>query len=325
MKDTAYLSVSARIRAMENHLLTPERMERILRAREDRAVERILTECGYPAFDVTSAAAMDAVIRAAREELFEGLKELPNQALVELFRIQYDYHNLKALLKGSFEDVKHILVNQGRVDGSALAEGLREGEPLPGRLGEAAEEGREVLHTTRDPQLMEIALDRWCFRELLETAERAQSDFLLGYVRLLIDSANLRTLVRWLRMGRSPRFLSEVLAEGGEIPTEEILAISAESGAGLAQRWASTPLDKAAESGAEAIKGGSLVEFERLCDNGVKGYLTSARFIPFGEGPVLSYLAARETEFTNLRILLLGRRMGLEERVVRSRLRESCV
>ena len=323
MKDTAYLSVSARIRAMENHLLTPERMERILRARDDRAVERILTECGYPAFDVTSAAAMDAVIRAAREELFEGLKALPNQAMVELFRIQYDYHNLKALLKGSLEDVKHILMDQGRVDGRALAEGLREGEPRPGRLGEAAEEGREVLRATRDPQLMEIALDRWYFRELLETAERAQSDFLLGYVRLLIDSANLRTLVRWLRTGRSPRFLSEVLAEGGEISAREILAALAGDG-GLARLWAATPLKEAAESGAEALKGGSLAEFERLCDNGVKGYLTSARFIPFGEGPVLSYLAARETEFTNLRILLQGRRMGLEERVIRSRLRESC-
>ena len=324
MKDTAYLSVSARIRAMENHLLTPERMERILRARDDREVERILAECGYPAFDVTSAAAIDAVIQAAREELFEGLKALPNQAMVELFRIQYDYHNLKALLKGSLEDVKHILMDQGRVDGRALAEGLREGEPLPGRLGEAAEEGREVLHTTRDPQLMEIALDRWYFRELLETAERAQSDFLLGYVHLLIDSANLRTLVRWLRMGRSPRFLSEVLAEGGEISAREILVALAGDG-GLARLWASTPLKEAAESGAEALKGGSLAEFERLCDNGVKGYLTSARFIPFGEGPVLSYLAARETEFTNLRILLQGRRMGLEERVIRSRLRESCV
>ena len=325
MRDTAYLALSARIRAMENQLLTPGRMEQILQAGEDQEVERILTECGYPAFNVSSAGAVDAAIQAARKELFDELKELPNQALVELFRIKYDYHNLKALLKGGFEDVKHILVDQGRVDGSLLAEGLREGGSLPGRLAEAGEEGREVLHTTRDPQLMEIVLDRWYYRELLETAEGSQSGFLLGYVRLVIDSANLRALVRSLRMGESPQFLAPVLVEGGEIPTEEILTISAEGGAGLAQRWASTPLDKAAESGAEALKGGALTEFETRCDNAVSGYLSDARLIPFGEEPVLAYIAARETEFTNLRILLLGRSMNLEADVIRSRLRESCV
>ena len=100
---------------------------------------------------------------------------------------------------------------------------------------------------------------------------------------------------------------------------------SAEGGAGLAERWASTPLGQAAESGAEALKGGALTEFEKRCDNAVSAYLSDARFIPFGEEPVLAYLAAREAEFTNLRILLLGRSMGLEGSVIRSRLRESCV
>ena len=84
-------------------------------------------------------------------------------------------------------------------------------------------------------------------------------------------------------------------------------------------------MEQAAESGAEALQGGALTEFEKRCDNAVSAYLSSARFIPFGEEPVLAYLATRETEFTNLRILLLGRSMGLEGSVIRSRLRENCV
>ena len=36
IKDTDYLSISARIRAMENHLLTKERMERMLRPEATR-------------------------------------------------------------------------------------------------------------------------------------------------------------------------------------------------------------------------------------------------------------------------------------------------
>lgn len=36
--------------------------------------------------------------------------------------------------------------------------------------------------------------------------------------------------------------------------------------------------------------------------------------IPFGEAPLLAYLAARETEYTNIRILLMGRAAGLSRR-----------
>ena len=68
-----------------------------------------------------------------------------------------------------------------------------------------------------------------------------------------------------------------------------------------------------------------MTEFEKLCDDAVGDYLAGAQFVPFGEAPLLGYLAARETEYTNLRILLLGRSTGLPADVIRSRLRASYV
>ena len=47
--------------------------------------------------------------------------------------------------------------------------------------------------------------------------------------------------------------------------------------------------------------------------------------IPFGEAPLLAYLAARETEYTNIRILLMGRAAGIDPAVIRTRLRASYV
>ena len=41
--------------------------------------------------------------------------------------------------------------------------------------------------------------------------------------------------------------------------------------------------------------------------------------------PLVGYLAARETEYTNLRILLMGRNTGLPADVIRARLRQSYV
>ena len=48
IKDIDYLSISTRIRAMENRLLTRERMDRMIDARENGEAMKILTECGYP-------------------------------------------------------------------------------------------------------------------------------------------------------------------------------------------------------------------------------------------------------------------------------------
>lgn len=59
IKDTDYLAISARVRAMETTLLTAERMERLLEARSDEEVSKLLQDCGYPELDAARPEAMD--------------------------------------------------------------------------------------------------------------------------------------------------------------------------------------------------------------------------------------------------------------------------
>ena len=67
IKDTDYLVISARIKAMESTLLTRERMEQLLDARGEEEVQKILQDCGYPELDAADPEAMDAALAAARE------------------------------------------------------------------------------------------------------------------------------------------------------------------------------------------------------------------------------------------------------------------
>ena len=48
IKDTDYLAISARIKAMETTLLTRERMEQVLEAKTDDEALKLLQESGYP-------------------------------------------------------------------------------------------------------------------------------------------------------------------------------------------------------------------------------------------------------------------------------------
>lgn len=326
IKDTDYLVISARIRAMESGLLTGERMEQILAARSDEEVVKLLQEGGYPTMSLESPEAMDAAITAAREETLQDLGDsAPDKQYLDIFKLKYDYHNAKAILKAQAMDVDpdHMLADLGRVPAAELKEAIigGDGNQLPHLLAAAIAEAKEVLETTRDPQLGDIVLDRWMSRDEMETAEATGSEFLRGYVRVLIDAANLRSLVRTLRMGKNAAFLEGVLFSGGTVDESEILTVAGNNGGGIAELYASTELKDAAQAGADALKGGPLTKFEKLCDDAVSGYLSGAQMVAFGEAPLIGYLAARETEYTNLRILLMGRAAGLDPETIRARLR----
>ena len=330
IKDTDYLAISARIKAMETGLLTRERMEQVLEARSDEEAVKILQECGYPELDARSPEAMDAALSAAREATLSDLLDgAPDPRYIDIFKLKYDYHNIKAVLKAQAMNTSpdSMLMDMGRVPAAVLKEAVLTGrlDELPEGLAAAAAEAKEVLDSTRDPQLSDIALDRRCYEEEMSVAEETGSAFLAGYVRIQIDAANLRALVRTLRMGKSGGFLKTVLLDGGDVGADAILAVGNAGGSGLAELYAPTPLHTAAEAGAEALRGGALTAFEKLCDDAVGDYLAGAQFVPFGEAPLLGYLAARETEYTNIRILLMGRGAGLPADVIRSRLRNSYV
>ena len=330
IKDTDYLAISARVRAMETTLLTAERMERLLEARSDEEVSKLLQDCGYPELDAARPEAMDAALSQAREELLTDLGDgAPDPRYIDIFKLKYDYHNAKAILKAAAMGTSpdRMLMDMGRIGAAELKTAVESGEldKLPGALPAAVAEAKSVLDTTRDPQLSDIVLDRWMYADMAALAEDTNSDFLRGYVAVQIDAANLRALVRTIRMGKSPEFLRAVLIEGGEIPTDGILTLSANHGSGMSEVYGPTRFAAAAEAGTEALRGGALTNFEKLCDDAVGDYLSGAQYVPFGEAPLVGYLAARETEYTNLRILLMGRGAGLPADVIRSRLRASYV
>lgn len=330
IKDSEYLTLATRVHAMEGSLLSRERMERVLDARSDEEAVKVLGECGYREPPQLTPESVEAMLSQRREAVFRDLAgAMPDPRLLDLFRAKQDYHNLKTLLKAEAlgGDFDRLLVDTGRVDPKEMKEklaGVRRGS-LPEPLEQAAKQGREVLGATGDPQRLDFCLDRACFAELAALARGVGSDYLMGYVALQIDVANLRCLVRSLRMKKPADFLKGVLFEGGSVSLSRILAVAQADGAGLAELYTSTPLRSCAELGAAAVRGGGLTALEKECDNCLTRYLAGAKQIPFGEAPVIGYLAAVEGELTNLRILLSGRMAGLEPAKIRERLRESYV
>ena len=299
MNKEAYLCLSAMLRAREPRMLTADRAARMLEASGFEESVKLLADCGY-----------------------EDLSGLPDKALVELFRLKYDYHNAKAVLKGEAMGVDplRLMSSCGRIAPEKLKSAYDEerSSELPPALGAAMVEAGGTLARTANPQLADFELDQAYFAEMKAIAAKLDNPFLTDYVKLLIDAANLKSAVRTARMHKSADFLSSVLVKGGT----DIDRIAAADGEGLAAIFAHTPLEKAAAAGAEAVAGGSMTAFELACDNAVNDYIRSAKLISYGPEVVAAYIAAVENEITAVRMILTGSLAGVSAETIRERLRD---
>lgn len=328
-RDTDYLFISAYLRSRERNLLTAARMERMIEAGSASDAAKVLQEIGYGEFPAESERELGAVLAREREALFQDLyRYVPDKSVVDVFKVKYDYHNLKAMLKAQAmkTDGRRLLMDAGRVSAETMAKAISEGsyDLLPEPLRSAAEEAFEVLSATGDPQRADFVLDRAYFTEMLAAAEATGSGLLKDYVRAQIDSANLRSVVRTLRMKGSSELLKKVVFfEGGSVPAVDILAGAL--GGDVEGLFRSSHMRHAAQLGAEAARGGDLTKFEKACDDAVTSVAAKAKGVPFGVEAVIGYLVAKEIEFTSVRVILSGHLAGIGAETIRERLREAYV
>ena len=61
------------------------------------------------------------------------------------------------------------------------------------------------------------------------------------------------------------------------------------------------------------------------CDDALLRYHKGAKYVAFGEAPLIGYLAAIEAELTAVRTIVAGRLAGLGAEMITERLRETYV
>ena len=327
-KKEDYLFLSAMLRARESKMLKRSKAEAMLDASSFAEAARSVADCGYKDMSAMNAKEIEKTLNERRAEEFADLgKMAPNEDVVDVFRTKYDYHNVKTLLKSEAENVDRsdLISDSGRIPVEKLTEAIREDQyvGVPSILGDAIKEAKSVLARTGNPQLADFILDRAYFQELDGFATELNSDFLKGYIQVMIDSANLRSAVRTLRMHKDADFLKTAFIPGGTVDEARLSSVAfSGNGEGLAQLFNTGTLSKAAALGAAAATGGTMTEFERACDDAVTAYLKGSGLVAYGEEPVITYLAKLESEITTIRMILTGRLAGIDPQVIRERLRD---
>lgn len=332
IKDTDYLFSTARVRSIEKNMLTRERAEKMIDAKTTEDAIKVLDDISYGyGNEVVDSNDYEKLLTEEHKKTYDFITSVaPELNFFNMFLYPYDYHNLKVIMKSEYLgiDASDILVDTGSVDLKTLIFSVKEREfsELTENMGKALKEIIETFPKTNDPQIIDIILDRYCYDEMLGSAEITKSNFIIDYVKMQIDAINLKTYVRLKRMNKSWDFFTKVFLNGGKIHEQVFIKNYDEPFEKFAEQLSAYGFKEIFLEGTEALENtGMFTKMEKLLDNKLIEHVKQAKYVPFGIEPLAGYLIAKDNEIKIARIILAGKLAGISPELIRERLRETYV
>ncbi|MDR2939202.1 MAG: V-type ATP synthase subunit C [Clostridiales bacterium] len=330
MNQSDYADYAGYIRVLEKKLLPGESINKIADAPSLQESIRIASQNGgYDFSSLKYPEDFESVLINELKRIYKtGFEICVNKDIVKALSIKHDYNNLKMAIKS------HLL-NSGQPsysyatdvnpdDFSKLFADKEDLSQIPPYIKEAFKKAMDVYEKTKDPQSVSIALDKEMFTQMVDLAEKLNSELITDYVRASVDSYNLKALIRCMSLKKDLSFLNTVLIEGGKISKKEISDYFNKPNDYISNKlfykYMGQPL-KAGVDNFQVTK--SLSLFEKLLDDYLVTLLKKVKYIPFGPELIFAYIANKENEIRQLRIIFTGKRSGIPAEKLKERLREN--
>ena len=320
----------SRIWVFETRLLDRTKIERMIEAPSAEEALKILNETEYS--NILSKAKRvndyENILSYELKRIYELMYELcPVKDVVDLMSVKYRYHNLKVLLKGKFlsKDLSNLLIDLGIEDLKELKSiiDLDNFDDLKGYTKKAVIEVLKDFEENKDPQKIDIIVDRYMFDEMKDIKKKLDYKFTDKLVLATIDLTNIRTLIRLKKQGQGREFAAKVLISGGAIDKDTLISIINETPENIITKLSTTIYSDIIKEGIESFKeSNSASLLEKLSDNYIMDLMKSGKLVTFGPERILSYIYAKETEIKIIRIIMVGKLNNIAEEVIRERLRD---
>ncbi len=327
MAQNYYYAVS-RIKTLENELLTPGIVLRMLEAENGEESLKFLSETGYRQFlgEVPNVRDFEKILSMGMEDTFYTIDQSTgNKAISKIFRMRHDFNNLKIYLKSHFLGEEHteILSPYGTIDLKSLKAAIdKDFSQVTKEIEAATVSAFQDFETNNNPQNIDLIVDKMMYRAILEAVSALKMPFFKRYFRTEVDMINLKTFVRVRRMGGDGAFYGETFIEGGFLGVKDFQRFFAESYPQIADILTFSQYGKLSETIRAFGDNGSLTELEKGIDNYLISVVNEGKRAPFGEGPILSYIKAKENENKAIRIIMVGKLNNIPTDMIKGRLRD---
>lgn len=333
----AYGYAVARIRAMEQRLLDPGLLQRMIDAEDFASIIKILGETSY-SFSVSAqmhASDFDKVLEEVLHEIYEEIRAfVPDKDLVDIMRLQYDFHNVKVLLKSTF-NVRtggkkrwDLLTSLGSLPLDGLIANIESEEYrlLPYGLNTLLPACVSLWEQNRDVLEVERLVDKKMYEVMLEKAQALAMPGLLSWVRMRIDGENIRSLLRLKRLGFDAIKALPFLHEGGSIDVNTLAPLVTEPFETWGRALEFSDLGGMLGSiESKASFSELILSLERALDEKYLEKIASGRYSSSAPENIPAYLWTKEMEIKNLRVITVSKRNRGDCESLRGLVRNVCI
>jgi vacuolar-type H+-ATPase subunit C/Vma6 len=347
---------NARLRAMKSRLLSSRELDALAETGSIQGLIAALTDTAYCRSieaALTRTSGLACIVEALRLDIIYTLGKIrafySGQAgeMVSIVLRTYDLHNLKAILRGlaknvASDEIRSVLVPVGELKQGVLAELAGASDPrvaidLMASMGLPYAQPLLKLRVEQPGAgipAMELALERWMFREAVQYLqhERQDGEPLLSAIQLEADLENLLTVLRFVQSPEERKVLRDwlhsedldLLFVGPGKLTFELLDLAGNQDTidAAVQTLAGTPYEPPLRAGLQAYAHSPLLsEFEKQFKRFRLAWM-SKQIIrdPLGIGVLLGYSALKTNEVSNIRWIAQGFSLGLNTNALRAEL-----
>ncbi|OAT86991.1 V-type ATP synthase subunit C [Candidatus Arthromitus sp. SFB-turkey] len=333
MVEKLYLDIIPKIRVYEKRLIDNVKFNRMLDLENIDEVLKFLSETVYGEniSDDINIYNYEQVLSLEFGRLFKSLKDIfDNKELINIFLKKYKYNNIKLMLKAKLlnVDLGDILFNIEDFDNEFIYTAIETENysSLPDEIGDLVKKTLKDFEENKDPQRIDILIDKIMFGELLKESKNISSDFLTKYIQILIDVFNVKTLFRIKNLNLNRALFDDVIVSGGNIALSNLKMIFSEPKENILNRFSMTNMYKYVKEGLENyVNNDDLNILDKELDDYLMEYLKNAKIITTGLAPIIGYINAKENEIKNIRIVLVGKINNVDSDSIKRRLRKNYV
>ncbi|AEF96176.1 V-type ATP synthase subunit C [Methanotorris igneus] len=336
---------NARIRSMEARLLSEDKLNELIEAGGINELIGFLDDTEYGPYisevmnELNDPIAIEKALNMHLADVYQTLSNIsPDEAkkTLNLLAKKFDIKNIKTLLRAKFvglneEETFKLLIPLGTIPVNKLRElsetksvdevvsGLEGTEYAP-----VLSEALAKFEQTGNLLPLELALDKYLLEKLWKTVgiEGKEKDLFKEFVGRMVDIESIKVILR----GKADKLPSDVLSEylvniGYELAPWKLKELAdADSIEGVVSSLEGTVYAQIlADAMEEYEKTKSVYAFEKALDKYLVelGKKLSLRK-PFGVGPIIGFITAKELEIRNLKIIIKGKLENLPPNQIRT-------
>lgn len=321
---------NARVKAMENTLLSSEKITRMCYADSLEEGIKVLYESNYGNGVILENPYFFAEILSAEQaKVTSFMREaMPENSGLDTLLFPLDYHNAKVLIKAKLTgqtDIDYMLSPKGVLDTDTIKEAINSSMifSLPNKMAEAIVKINQLVGTDSiTPRLIDIILDKAMYESIFETLKTVKTKSLIKYWQSKIDLININILLRCKSIQADKKFFEESLMPCGAINDYNLIKLFDETYETIAEKLAYTDYRKLIDIAVSEVKDGKAqVRYEAEVDNFLISIFSGDKSDIFSVAPIAGFYLAKAIEIKMVRMILIciKNKTDISERKLRLR------